>query len=64
MDIGKEIIGDIGDRNIINIQFVPLDKKQQKVERAFELGQLYLVRVGQRIFLLLIKLKMMAILQK
>jgi len=36
VEIGKEIVGDFGDRDIVNIELVPLNKKEQQVERAFE----------------------------
>ena len=35
---GQEIVDDFGNRNIVNIQFVPLDKKKQEVKRTFKLG--------------------------
>jgi hypothetical protein len=38
MDVTKEFVGDLSDRYIVNIQLVPLNEEEQKVERAFELG--------------------------
>jgi hypothetical protein len=38
MDISKEVIGDIRDRNIIDIQLISFDKEQQQVKRALKLG--------------------------
>ena len=35
------------DRDVVNIQLVPLDKEQEQVERPFELRELDLVGVGQ-----------------
>ena len=39
----QKFFDDGGDRNIINIQLVPLNKKKQQVERAFKVGKLYLI---------------------
>jgi hypothetical protein len=46
MNIIQEIIGNAGNRNVINIQFVPFDKEKQQIEGAFKLGQLNLVGCG------------------
>jgi hypothetical protein len=37
MNIIKEIFGDLGNRDIIYIELVPLNEEQKKVERALEL---------------------------
>jgi hypothetical protein len=37
MDIIKEIVDNVGDRYIIDIQFVSFDEEQQQVEWAFKL---------------------------
>jgi hypothetical protein len=34
------------DRNIVDIQLIPLDKKKEQVERPFELGELNLIGCG------------------
>ena len=44
MDIGQKIIDDLSDRNIINIQFIPLNEEKEEVKWTFKLGQFYLVR--------------------
>jgi len=36
MDIIQKIIGDFGNGNVVNIQFVPLDKKEHEIEGPFE----------------------------
>jgi hypothetical protein len=38
MDIVQKIVGDLGNWDVINIQFVPLDKKEHEIEGAFEQG--------------------------
>jgi len=38
VDIIQEVVDNIGDGNIINIQFIPLNKKEQEVKWAFKLG--------------------------
>ena len=38
MDIIQEVIGNLGDRNVINIQFIPLDEEEHQVEWSFEQG--------------------------
>jgi hypothetical protein len=38
MDIFQEVLYDAVNRNIINIQFIPLDEEEQEIEGAFELG--------------------------
>ncbi len=43
VDIGQKILYDPGNGNIVDIQFIPLDKEQQQVEGALELGQFDLV---------------------
>jgi hypothetical protein len=48
MNESKKVIDDPGDGNIINIKFVPLNKKEQQVKRAFKLGQSYLVGCTHR----------------
>ena len=40
----EKVINDIRNGNIINIQFIPFNEKQQQVERPFKLRQLNLVR--------------------
>lgn len=32
MHIGQEVIRDLGDRDVVDIEFVALDKEQQQVE--------------------------------
>lgn len=44
MNIVKKIIDNTGDRNIVNIQLIPLNKEKQEVKRALKLWQSYLVR--------------------
>jgi hypothetical protein len=39
----KKIVNDLGNRDIINIQFIPFNKEQEQVERALKLIQLDLV---------------------
>ena len=39
MNIIQEIIGDLGNGDVVNIQFVPLYKKEHEIEGAFEQGQ-------------------------
>jgi hypothetical protein len=48
MGVCEEVLDQPVDRNIVNIKLVPLDEKEQQVERPLELGQLYLVGRGQR----------------
>jgi hypothetical protein len=43
MYVLQEIVDDTGDGYIVNVQLIPLYKKQQEVKRAFKLGKLYLV---------------------
>ena len=43
MNIVQEIIDDIGNGDIVNIQFVSFYKKKKQVKWAFKLGQFYLV---------------------
>jgi hypothetical protein len=38
MDIIQKIIGDLGNGNVVNIQFVPLYEKEHEIEGAFEQG--------------------------
>jgi hypothetical protein len=33
-------MGDLGDGDVIDIQFIPLDEEQQEVKRTFEKGEL------------------------
>lgn len=33
----KEIVGDAGNRDIVNVEFVPFNEKEQQIEGAFEL---------------------------
>ena len=40
MQVIEEIVGDFGYGDIIYIQLVPLDEKQQQVKRAFKGGQI------------------------
>ena len=42
MNIIEKIFGDFCNGDIINVQFVPFYKKQQQVERPFELRKFYL----------------------
>jgi hypothetical protein len=44
MDIGQEVVNDLSDGDVVNVQFIALNKEQEQVERAFKLRQLYLVR--------------------
>ena len=44
MDIIHKIIDDLGYRDIINIQLITFNKKQEQVKRTFKLRKLYLVR--------------------
>ena len=44
MYIFQEIVGDLRDRNIIDIKFIPFNKKKQEIKRSLKLRQLYLVR--------------------
>jgi len=39
----QKVFDQFVNRNIINIQFISFNKKQQKVERTFKLGQMNLV---------------------
>ena len=53
MDIFKEFVGDLRDRDIVNIQLVSLYKEEKKIERAFECRQLNFVtqlRAGLKLF--------------
>ena len=43
MDIIHEILDDLVNGDIVDIQFIALDKKQQQVKGALELGKLYLI---------------------
>jgi hypothetical protein len=45
---GQKIVDDFSNGNIINVQFIPLNKKKQKIKRAFELRQFYLVGCTHR----------------
>src|SRR5215217_5261289 len=44
VDVRQEIVDEFGNGNVVNIEFVTLNKKQEQVEGAFKLRQLYLVR--------------------
>lgn len=44
MDEIQKIVRDAGDRYIVDIQLIPFNEEEQKVERTFELFQFYLVR--------------------
>lgn len=36
LDIGQKVVGDLGDGDIIDIQFVPFDKEQEEVKGTFK----------------------------
>jgi hypothetical protein len=36
MDVGDEIVGDFGNGDIVYVQFIPLDEKEEQVERTFK----------------------------
>ena len=38
MDIIQKIVRYLGNRDVVNIQFVPLYKKEHEIEGAFEQG--------------------------
>src|SRR5690606_28653474 len=44
VNVVEEIVRDARDRNIVNIQLIPFNEEEEKVERTLELRQLYLVR--------------------
>ena len=44
MNIIQEIVNDAGNRNIINIQFIPFNKKQEEIKRSLKLRKFDLVR--------------------
>ena len=44
MDIVKKVIGNFRDRNIVNIQFIPFNKKQEEIKRSLKLRKFDLVR--------------------
>jgi hypothetical protein len=37
-DERQKVVDDFGDGNVVNVQFIPLNEKEQQVERAFKLG--------------------------
>ena len=39
----EEFLCDPGNRNVVDIQFIPLEKEQQEVEGSFEVCELYAV---------------------
>lgn len=43
-DIRQKVVGDLGDGNVVDIQLVALDKKQQQVKRTFKLRYFYGIR--------------------
>lgn len=38
MNIDHEVLNDLVDRNIVDVQLIPFNKKKQEVKRALELG--------------------------
>lgn len=54
MNMIQKIIDDFGDGDIVNIQFIPFNEKQEKIEGPLKLGELNLVIGGRctHIFLL------------
>ena len=48
-DVVQEVTGDLGYRNVVDIQLVPLYKKEEEVEGPFELWYFYpITHAGQR----------------
>jgi hypothetical protein len=46
MNIGQKIIGNLGNRNIVDVQFVTLNKKEQQIKGSLKLGKFYLKGFG------------------
>jgi hypothetical protein len=41
MQIAQKIIGDLGNRNVVNVQFIAFYEEQQQIEWPFKNGQVY-----------------------
>jgi hypothetical protein len=38
MHVFKKIVGDAGNRNVMNIELIPFNEEEKKIEWSFELG--------------------------
>jgi hypothetical protein len=46
MNVSQKVIGNFSNRNIVDVQFITLNKKEQQIKGSLKLGDFYFKRFG------------------